>query len=47
MSEALQAYKPDPFVFHRVLERLQLPPADVLHVGDSLVDDVAGAKARD
>jgi HAD superfamily hydrolase (TIGR01493 family) len=35
VSEALQAYKPDPFVSHRVLERLQLPPADVLHVGDS------------
>jgi 2-haloalkanoic acid dehalogenase type II len=45
ISEALQAYKPDPAVFHRALERLRLPADEVLHVGDSLVDDVAGANA--
>jgi 2-haloacid dehalogenase/putative hydrolase of the HAD superfamily len=45
VSEAVRAYKPHPAVFRSALERLGLQPDDVLHVGDSLVDDVAGAKA--
>ena len=38
ISETVQAYKPDPRMFG-------LPPHEVLHVGDSEVDDVKGAKA--
>jgi 2-haloalkanoic acid dehalogenase type II len=45
ISEALRAYKPDPCVFEAALERLGLAPHEVLHVGDSDVDDVQGARA--
>ena len=45
VSEAVRAYKPHPSVFRGALDRLGLHADDVLHVGDSLVDDVAGAKA--
>jgi 2-haloalkanoic acid dehalogenase type II len=45
ISEAVRAYKPHPQAFRRALERLRLEPHDVLHVGDSDVDDVSGAKA--
>jgi len=44
ISEAVRAYKPDPRVFGQAVERLGLPPHEVLHVGDSDVDDVKGAK---
>jgi len=37
--------KPDPALFHLALERLNLPPADVVHIGDDPVDDFAGAQA--
>ena len=45
ISEAVQAYKPDPLIFRRAVERLGLLPHEVLHVGDSDVDDIRGAKA--
>jgi 2-haloalkanoic acid dehalogenase type II len=45
VSEDVGAYKPDPRVFRAALERLGLEPHEVLHVGDSEVDDVKGAKA--
>jgi 2-haloalkanoic acid dehalogenase type II len=45
ISEALEAYKPDPRVFEAALERLGLEPHEVLHVGDSDVDDIQGARA--
>jgi putative hydrolase of the HAD superfamily len=45
VSEAVQAYKPNPLVFRRALEQLGLPPHEVLHVGDSDIDDVGGARA--
>ena len=45
ISEAVRAYKPDRVVFERAVEQLGLPPHDVLHVGDSDVDDIKGAKA--
>jgi 2-haloalkanoic acid dehalogenase type II len=45
ISEVVQAYKPDPRVFRHAVERLGLLPHEVLHVGDSDVDDVLGAKA--
>jgi HAD superfamily hydrolase (TIGR01493 family) len=41
----VQAYKPDPLVFRRALQQLGLQPQEVLHVGDSDIDDVGGAKA--
>jgi putative hydrolase of the HAD superfamily len=34
--------KPDPAIFAEALRRLAVEPAAVLHVGDSLVDDVEG-----
>lgn len=45
ISEAVRAYKPDPLMFQTALERFGLPAHEVLHVGDSEVDDVEGAKA--
>lgn len=45
ISETVRAYKPDPLVFKRALEQFGLQPHEVLHVGDSEVDDVKGAKA--
>ncbi|OLD36883.1 MAG: hypothetical protein AUI57_13010 [Candidatus Rokubacteria bacterium 13_1_40CM_2_68_8] len=45
VSETVRAYKPHPLVFQRALERLGVQPHEVLHVGDSDVDDVKGAKA--
>ena len=42
-SEAVGVAKPAPEIFHAACERLGLPPADVLHVGDDLRTDVAGA----
>jgi len=45
ISEAVQAYKPHPRMFATALERLKLAPHEVLHVGDSQVDDVGGARA--
>ena len=44
ISETVRAYKPHRLVFERALERLSLLPHEVLHVGDSDVDDVKGAK---
>jgi 2-haloalkanoic acid dehalogenase type II len=45
ISESIRAYKPDPLVFRTALAQLGLEPHEVLHVGDSDVDDVKGAKA--
>ena len=45
ISEAVRAYKPHPQVFRLALARLGLESHEVLHVGDSDVDDVSGAKA--
>ena len=44
VSEGVGCYKPDPSIFARALDRLGLAPSDVLHVGDSDVDDVGGAR---
>lgn len=44
ISEAVRAYKPHRLMFERALEQLGLEPHEVLHVGDSDVDDVKGAK---
>ena len=45
ISEAVRAYKPHRAVFERSVAQLGLQPHEVLHVGDSDVDDVKGAKA--
>ncbi len=37
--------KPDPAVFERALAEAGVAPADALHVGDSLREDVEGARA--
>ena len=44
ISETVRAYKPHPLVFQRALDRFGLQPDEVLHVGDSDVDDVRGAR---
>jgi putative hydrolase of the HAD superfamily len=37
--------KPDPRLFEIALAAFDLPPSDVVHVGDNLVADIAGAAA--
>jgi len=44
-SEDCRAYKPRPEPFQRALRLLGLEAHEVLHVGDSVSGDVAGAKA--
>jgi HAD superfamily hydrolase (TIGR01459 family) len=39
--------KPDPAIYQPVLEQLDLPPEEVLAVGDSLRTDIAGAAGVD
>lgn len=43
-SESVGAYKPSRAMFEGVARALDAPPAAVLHVGDSFVADVVGAK---
>ena len=43
-SEMARAYKPDPRVFDRVLRETGVLPEEALYVGDTLFDDVHGAK---
>jgi 2-haloacid dehalogenase/putative hydrolase of the HAD superfamily len=44
-SEDVGAYKPAPQMFLRGLELLGLPADEVVHIGDSLTADIAGAQA--
>ena len=44
-SEDVGAYKPAPVMFTRALAALRLAPHEVLHIGDSLRTDIAGARA--
>jgi putative hydrolase of the HAD superfamily len=37
--------KPEPDIFLRTCARLSLSPAEVIHVGDSLIEDYQGARA--
>jgi putative hydrolase of the HAD superfamily len=37
--------KPSPVIFNHAATKLGLPPADILHVGDSIQHDVLGARA--
>jgi HAD superfamily hydrolase (TIGR01549 family) len=43
VSETDGFRKPRPEIFEQVLARLELVPAEVLHVGDNLIADVRGA----
>jgi len=44
-SAAAGAAKPAPAIFHHALALADVAPADALHVGDSLSEDVHGARA--
>jgi putative hydrolase of the HAD superfamily len=44
-SADVGAVKPDPAVFRRALELAGVPASQAVHVGDSLENDVAGARA--
>ena len=37
--------KPDPGIFQEASKRLNLEPGQILHVGDSIVDDIQGASS--
>ena len=45
ISEEVRAYKPHRLLFERAVERFGVAPHEVLHVGDSDVDDIIGAKS--
>lgn len=45
ISEEVGLRKPRPEIFQAVAKQLGLAPRDILHVGDNLKADVAGAKA--
>jgi putative hydrolase of the HAD superfamily len=44
-SAAAGAAKPDPAIFALALERAGCDPAEALHVGDTVDEDIAGARA--
>jgi 5'-nucleotidase len=44
VSEAAGAHKPDPRIFQLALDRAGAAPSDAWHVGDHLVNDIAGAE---
>jgi putative hydrolase of the HAD superfamily len=44
-SAVVGAAKPDPRIFEVALARAGVTPAETVHVGDSLANDVAGARA--
>ncbi len=43
LSAELPWDKPDPRIFHEACRRLEISPEELLHVGDSLHDDINGA----
>jgi putative hydrolase of the HAD superfamily len=44
ISSLTHAAKPAPRIFHVALEKHAVDPEEALHVGDSLKDDVEGAR---
>lgn len=42
-SEDVRSYKPRPELFLAGVDALKLPPAEILHIGDSATSDVIGA----
>lgn len=43
-SENAKSYKPRPEIFEMALEKVNLSPNEVLHIGDSISSDIKGAK---
>ena len=43
-SEEARASKPDPLIFNLMLQKLDMVPNDVIMIGDSLANDIQGAK---
>lgn len=43
-SDEVDLRKPDPRIFQKVAEELQLKPCKIVHIGDNLKNDVWGAK---
>jgi len=43
-SDEIGLRKPHPAIFTKTLDKLQLPPESVLHIGDDVLADVRGAK---
>lgn len=43
-SEIARAYKPDPRIFLRIVKETGVLPEEALYVGDTLFDDIHGAK---
>lgn len=44
-SEQARCYKPEPAIFRSALDLLRLQAQDVVHIGDSLHSDIAGAES--
>ena len=44
-SAGVGAEKPFPAIFHHALDHLELPPEQVIHIGDRQREDVEGAQA--
>jgi len=44
-SDEIGVRKPNPGIFKKTLQGLKLPPQNVLHIGDNVLDDVHGAKS--
>ena len=44
VSEEVGAHKPNPLVFHTLLKKICLNPCDVIMIGDSINNDILGAK---
>ena len=44
VSEEVGAHKPNPLIFNALLKRISLNPHDVIMIGDSLKNDIKGAK---
>ncbi len=44
-SAQIGARKPSPVIFERALEIAEAPAGQVVHIGDSITEDVAGARA--
>jgi len=45
VSSTVQAHKPDARIFRHALAALSMEPGEVLHVGDSETEDIAGARS--
>ncbi|CEP68081.1 HAD hydrolase, subfamily IA [Moorella glycerini] len=43
-SEDARAYKPSPVIFQQAAELLKCNPEEIIHIGDSFIADVVGAK---